>query len=98
MPRQETSMGSEVPVSVLMPAYNAGRFLLPAIQSILGQTYQHFELLVIDDGSNDGSTEQLSGITDPRLRVVRHANNRGIAASRQEAVELARGRYLAWAD
>lgn len=75
-------------VSVVMPAYNAERFLREAIDSILSQTLASLELVVVDDGSTDTTPEILAGIHDPRCRIVRQANsglpralNAGIAAS-----------------
>lgn len=83
----------DLSVTVLMPVYNAGRHLAAAVESVLGQTWKDFELLIIDDGSDDGSQDYLDSLTDPRVRVVRQTNaglvaslNRGLAEARHELV------------
>ena len=89
-------------VSVLMPVYNPGRFLAEAVDSVLAQTYPAFELVIIDDASNDGSSEQLAAYTarDPRVRVFRQPANMGIVAARNRAFREASGdsRYFAILD
>ena len=89
-------------VSVLMPVYNAGRFLAEAIDSVLAQTYAAFELVIIDDASTDGSSAQLAAYAarDARVRVFRQAENQGIVAARNRAFREARSdsRYLAILD
>lgn len=84
-------------VTVLMSVRNGERYLPATLDSILGQTYRDFELLVIDDGSTDRTPELLRARTDPRMRVVRQ-EPRGLTASLQHGVELARGRYIARMD
>jgi GT2 family glycosyltransferase len=86
-------------ISVLMPVYNAGRFLAPALESILGQTFSDFELIAIDDGSRDGSAETLARFAarDGRIRVFRQ-ENRGIVATLNRALELARAPLVARMD
>ena len=94
------SIESNPLVSVVIPAYNAEAFLGDAIDSILAQTYPHFEIIVIDDASTDGTwaVAQRRADTDPRIRVHRNADNLGIAGNRNRGVTLARGKYLAWQD
>jgi len=86
-------------ISVLMPVYNAGRFLAPAVESILAQTFADFELIAIDDGSRDGSTEVLAQLAarDARVRVLTQ-ENRGIVATLNRALELARAPLVARMD
>jgi len=86
-------------VSTLMSVYNGQRFLEPAVRSILAQTMTDHELIVVDDGSTDGSLAILQSIadTDARLRVVTRANT-GIAIALNEGFALARGRYIAKMD
>ncbi|MET0381970.1 MAG: glycosyltransferase [Burkholderiaceae bacterium] len=94
---QETS---PIPlVSVLLPVFNGGAYLRPAIDSILAQTFRDFECLVLDDGSTDGSGELAQAIArrDPRLRVVRR-ENRGLVATLNELAGMARGALLARMD
>jgi glycosyltransferase involved in cell wall biosynthesis len=85
-------------ITVLLPNFNAGPFLRPAIDSILAQHYQDFELLVIDDGSSDGSQEAVAGCRDPRVRYIRHEINRGLGATLNEGLRLARGALIARQD
>ena len=85
-------------VTVLMPVYNGERFLRDAIDSILRQTFDDFELLIVNDGSTDGSRELIRSYADQRMRVVEHARNRGIVASLNTGIEHARGEYLARMD
>jgi hypothetical protein len=86
-------------ISVLMPVYNAGRFLPAALDSILAQTFADFELIAIDDGSRDGSADVLAEFAarDPRIRVVGQ-ENRGIVATLNRALELARAPLVARMD
>ncbi len=85
-------------VSVLIPAYNCENTIRRAIDSALGQTYQDFELIVVDDGSQDGTLEVIKTIADPRIKVVRHPKNSGEAEARNTAIKSASGRYLAFLD
>lgn len=85
-------------VSVLMPVYNGERFLAEAIDSVLGQTRSSFELLLIDDGSSDGSRDILGSYADPRIRVSLNEKNMGIARTLNRGLDLARGRYVAVLD
>ncbi len=62
-------------VSVLLPVYNAGRYLQESVESILCQTYTSYELLILDDGSTDGCTDFLTGISDERIRFVKRKHN-----------------------
>src|SRR5208337_917043 len=72
--------GDMVPkVSVIMAVYNGERFVREAIDSILTQTFGDFELIVVDDGSTDGTPQILAGYGDPRLRMLRNASNIGQA-------------------
>jgi glycosyltransferase involved in cell wall biosynthesis len=86
-------------ISVLMPVWHAVRFLPAAIESILAQTFTDFELIAIDDGTSDGSAEVLAAFAarDSRIRVVRQ-ENRGIVASLNRGLELARAPFVARMD
>ena len=87
-------------ITVAMPAYNAAEYLREAMDSILTQTFEDFELLVVDDGSTDATLaiakEAASG--DSRVRIERLPDNRGRPTARNMALGRARGRYLAWMD
>lgn len=81
-------------VSVILPVYNGENYLRHAVESVLGQTFQDFELLVIDDGSKDSTPEVARGYGE-RLRYVRQENT-GVAGAFNHGIRLARGRYLSW--
>jgi glycosyltransferase involved in cell wall biosynthesis len=87
------------PVSVLMPVFNTARYLQDALDSIGNQTVEDFELVVIDDGSADGSTKILESFAarEKRMRLVTR-ENRGLIATRNELLEEARGEFVAWMD
>jgi glycosyltransferase involved in cell wall biosynthesis len=91
-------MSSSPKVTVLMPLYNDARFLREAIASILTQTFTDFELLIIDDGSTDGSAEIAASFNDPRIRLVANGTNLGITASLNRGIDLAAGEYIARMD
>jgi glycosyltransferase involved in cell wall biosynthesis len=86
-------------ISVVLAVYNGERHLDNALRSILNQSFTDFELIIIDDGSTDGSPDILSALqrADPRAVVVRQ-ENRGLAASLNRGLELARGAYVARQD
>jgi glycosyltransferase involved in cell wall biosynthesis len=85
-------------VSVIVPCYNLGQFLDDAVESVLGQTFQDFEILVIDDGSTDPLTStMLASYARPKTRVIR-IPHRGLAAARNAGIEQAAGRYLCALD
>ena len=84
-------------ITVLLPVYNCAGYVGAAIESILAQTWQDFEFLIIDDGSTDDTPSVLSQYRDPRIRHLRHAN-RGLAATLNVGLRLARGKYIARQD
>lgn len=95
--------GQNIPeprVSVVMPAYNAERYVREAVDSILGQTFSDFELIAIDDGSNDGTGRILAEYADHESRVVFVRNERNIGLSRtlNRGLAIARGAYIARQD
>lgn len=85
-------------VSVLMPLYNTEEYVREAVDSILSQRFEDFELIVLDDGSTDASASIVSSYTDKRVRFIQNSANTGLAAVRNKALSLARGRYVAWLD
>ncbi len=93
-----SSVSTAACISVLMPAYNAERYILPSILSVLAQTFEDFELVVVDDCSTDRTADILSSIRDKRLRVLRNQANLGIVGSLNRAMAEARGRYIARID
>ncbi|MBS1227021.1 MAG: glycosyl transferase [Proteobacteria bacterium] len=84
-------------ISVILPVYNGAEDVAKSIQTVLTQTFSDFELIVIDDGSKDNSSEVLGEINDPRLRLYRQENI-GLAATLNRGIGLARGRYIARQD
>lgn len=87
-------------VSVVIPAYNAQEYLAESLDSILSQTYENIEVIVIDDKSTDNTariaSERAAG--DKRMRLVRNLVNLGIGGNRSKGIELARGKYICWQD
>lgn len=92
------TMNSCPKVSVLMPVYNGERYLREAIESILGQRFTKFELLIIDDGSTDRSWEIIRSYDDPRIRLIKNVKNIGLIKTLNSGLALARGEYLARQD
>lgn len=84
-------------VSILLPVYNAEPYLAEAIDSLLAQTFTDFELIVVNDGSTDGSADVLARYNDSRIRVLEQ-ENRGLSLSLNRAIAEARGKYLARQD
>jgi glycosyltransferase involved in cell wall biosynthesis len=86
-------------VSVIMPAFNVEPYVGDAIRSALAQTYTDFELIVVDDGSKDGTAEVVRTLMrqDPRIQLVQQAN-RGLAGARNSALRAARGELFALLD
>jgi teichuronic acid biosynthesis glycosyltransferase TuaG len=87
-------------VSIVTPAYNAARYLPDTINSVLGQGYRDWEMLVVDDCSSDATGEVVSQYSarDRRIRLIAQASNGGPARARQAALERAEGRYIAFLD
>ena len=85
-------------VTVLMAVYNGERFLRPAIESILNQTFTDFELLIVDDASTDSTPAIIRSYQDPRIRVIRNERNSGAGYSRNVGLRNARGEYIAVLD
>jgi glycosyltransferase involved in cell wall biosynthesis len=86
-------------VSVIMPAFNVEAYISEAIHSVIRQTYPHWELIVVDDGSTDKTREIVDGYMreDPRIRYI-HQKNSGPAAARNRGIQASRGRYIAFLD
>ncbi|MEI7626274.1 MAG: glycosyltransferase family 2 protein [Actinomycetota bacterium] len=85
-------------VTVAMPVYNGAKTLPRAINSVLSQTSNDFELVVIDDGSADRSIDVIESFRDPRIRLLIHEQNLGLAATRDHLIKESRGDYTAWLD
>jgi len=85
-------------ISVIITAYKSAKTVNRAIQSVIKQTYQNFECIVVDDASADDTQNVVNQIQDPRIRYVRLDKNRGVAAARNEGIKLAHGGYIALLD
>lgn len=87
-------------VSVLMPCYNAGRFVDQALASLIAQSYADYEVIVIDDGSTDNSREIIDSYCkrDSRIKLLRNEKNMGVSYTRNKTLELGTGEYIALMD
>src|SRR5690242_7757702 len=87
-----------VSVTIGIPFLNARRYLADAVRSVFAQTHGDWELLLIDDGSTDGSIEVVRHLDDPRVRVLYDGSRRGLCARLNQIASLAQGAYLARMD
>lgn len=85
-------------ISVIMPVFNAEKYIEEAVKSICNQTLGNFELIVVDDCGNDSSMEIISAIKDDRIKILHNSENKGIAYSRNRALEACTGEYIAIMD
>ncbi|MBO5691583.1 MAG: glycosyltransferase family 2 protein [Spirochaetaceae bacterium] len=88
------------PISIITPNYNCGRFIAQTIESVRTQTYTNWEMLIVDDCSTDDSYQIALEYAqkDPRIKVFQNEKNSGAAISRNKAIELSQGEYLAFLD
>lgn len=86
-------------ISVIVPMYNVEKYIAKCLESVMGQTYENIEIIVIDDGSTDGSLDICNSYAqkDSRLTVV-HQDNKGVSAARNKGLELATGDYIGFVD
>lgn len=92
-------MGNATPtVSVVLPTYNRADVLRRSIRSVLDQTYEDIELIVVDDGSTDETGAVVSTIDDSRLEYIEHETNRGAPAARNTGIDASRGDFIAFQD
>ena len=91
-------MSENPTVSIIIPTYNRACLLPEAVNSALDQTFQDFELIIVDDGSTDGTEEQVKSFQDHRIRYFRHQTNIGASAARNTGIRKAKGEYLAFLD
>ena len=85
-------------VSIIMPSYNTALYIEETIQSVLNQTYSNWELIIVDDCSNDNTDEVLEKIKDPRIHYLKNEKNSGAAVSRNKALREAKGQWIAFLD
>lgn len=88
----------QIVVSVIMSVYNAEEYLKEAIDSILSQTFQQFEFIIVDDASTDASYSIIKGYTDKRIRIIQNEKNIGLTKSLNKALKYATGKYIARMD
>ena len=86
-------------VSVIIPVYNVSRYLLQCLDSVISQTWRNLEIIIIDDGSTDGSGRICDQYADrdDRIKVI-HSPNRGLSAARNLGLENLKGQYIAFVD
>lgn len=91
--------GENTVISVIMPAYQAQRYIAQAVASVQAQTFQAWELFVIDDCSTDNTAQILEKFsTDPRIHYLRQSVNQGVAAARNRGIREAKSKYVAFLD
>lgn len=95
----DRALGTTPDVSVVIPFYNRADTIRRAIESVRCQTVRNIEIILVDDASIDDAAASMADLlSDERLRLVRHAKNRGVSAARNTGVAMARGRYVAFLD
>ena len=85
-------------VSIIMPSYNTGKFIQETINSVKNQTYNNWELIIVDDGSTDNTDEVVRAIKDDRIKYIKNKVNKGAAISRNIALREAKGKWIAFLD
>lgn len=89
---------SEALVSVIIPSYNRAGKIINSAQSVLNQTYKNLELIIVDDGSTDNTSEKVSALDDIRVRYIQLPTNLGACAARNRGINEAKGEYVAFQD
>lgn len=91
---------TECDVTVIIPAFNAGKFLEEALQSVIKQTYSSLEVIIINDGSSDDTEDIVKKFSnvDSRIRYFKYTKSVGVIKARQKGIELANGRFIAFLD
>lgn len=86
-------------VSIITPSFNSEKFISDTIQSIKNQTYQDWEMIIVDDGSTDGTVSIIKEfLTDSRIQLYQLDQNSGTGVARNKAITLAKGRYISFLD
>lgn len=89
-------------VSIIMPCYNSGKYILKAVESVVNQTYTNWELIIVNDCSDDDTNiileKYINDNNENRIKIINNSKNMGAAASRNKAIEKANGRWIAFLD
>lgn len=85
-------------ISIIIPVYNAEKFLDETINTVLNQTYTNFELILVNDGSNDKSVDVIKKYSDKRIKLIDNKKNKGAALSRNDGIKKSKGRYICFLD
>ena len=85
-------------VSVVIPTYNRARFVKRAVDSVLAQSFQEFEIIIVDDGSTDDTAQVLDKLDDPRIKSIRLAGNSGASVARNEGIRASKAEFIAFLD
>jgi|688.fasta_scaffold102940_4 glycosyltransferase involved in cell wall biosynthesis len=91
-------MNNEKLISVVLPVYNCKEYINDSVQSILQQNYKNFELIIVDDGSDDGTSDILNNFKDKRIRLYKNKCNRGLIYSLNKALNKSKGQFIARMD
>lgn len=94
----QMSQGMDDMVTVILPVYNRIDTVKSSVESVLNQSYTNFELIIIDDGSDDGSKELLESIIDKRIKLIHNSKCKGVSSARNTGLEAANGQYIAYLD
>ena len=90
--------GKRKMVSIIMPTYNRANLILRSVKSVLKQTYDNFELIIIDDGSTDQTETIISSLNEGRIRYLKSETNQGACHARNRGIASAKGEYIAFLD
>lgn len=88
----------DVQFSVVIPLYNKEAYVAQTLKSVVGQTYQNFEIIVVNDCSTDNSFDIVKAVQDHRIKIIEHNENKGVSASRNTGINAATHPYIAFLD
>jgi teichuronic acid biosynthesis glycosyltransferase TuaG len=89
---------NDILVSIITPVFNSEKYIGETIKSVLSQTYKNWEMLIVDDCSKDNTAVIINKFIDPRIKYFKLENNSGAAVARNKALEMSRGKYIAFLD
>lgn len=95
---QSAKIEKDALVSVVMPVHNRAKTVVAAVESVLNQSYENIELIIVDDGSTDGSHLLIEAMNDPRIVLLRETQCGGVSAARNKGLKVAAGKYIAYLD